>query len=737
MPDIPAPESANAQLGSESAPAPDGLSDAVCDYSADPVFRAEKEHLSRTYATLQKMAGALTQKMRRNEDAAAATKRQMVEEIKPNFGSDTESFETYVDFATVNSVIDAYNQTQDSAAEKLSNIGLLLQQPYFAKVALQYKPGAPAKELYIGAAGVSDDDCRRLVVDWRSPVAEVYYNQDTGPTSYVANGRTIDVDLKLRRQFDIERDMLRGYFDTTVAIQDSLLLASLSRQRSEKMQAITATIQREQNQVIRHADCPVLLVAGIAGSGKTSVLLQRIAYLFYQQRGELRPQDVFLISPNPVFSRYIENVLPDLGERNPETITLSEFARTLLPVGQGAGKTPADIETLWAIDDAMAAGRFEFEPGDFRDIRVGNVKLITAGQVQQVRSKWPRIEPGARLANLMREELVKRLDSKLASLAASDDMYDEVISLSHDEQLAAFGEPVNPDDDAEVRRAALKLVRARYEDAYGMIARDEWLHVERVAKRLLGEGSLPAAAWLYLKMACTGLSNPDARYVMVDEVQDYSAAQLAVLARFFPNAHFMLLGDEHQAIREGGLTFAQVKDVFARLRGQVEECRLMTSYRSTPGITDLFARLLPESERMEVSSVQRDCSDPRVKAYADPAEWEEALRALVRQANAREEGLTAVIVPWKHEAHKLQALLGDDAPTLVSATGSLPHRGAVLLTLALAKGLEFDHVIIPNASAGLFPEGDRVAANRLYTTISRATRELDVLACGELTPLLS
>ena len=716
----------------------DHLSDDAADYANDPVFREDQQHLSDVYATLQSMAGTLVKKLRRNEEAAAETKRQMTEEIKQNYGSDDEAFETYADFATVNSVIDAYNQTQDAAVEKLSSIRLLTQQqPYFAKVALQFKPGAAPKELYIGAAGVSDDDCRRLVVDWRSPVAEVYYNQDTGPTSYVANGRTINVDLKLRRQFDIERDELRAYFDTTIAIQDSLLLASLSRQRSEKMQAITSTIQKEQNEVIRHADCPVLLVTGIAGSGKTSVLLQRIAYLFYQQRGTLRPEDVFLITPNPVFRRYIENVLPDLGERNPETITLAEFARTLLPPGQGAGKAPVDPSTLWAIDDAIRTGRFEFEPGDFRDIRIGRVKLITAGQVQQVRSKWPHIEPGARLANLMREELVKRLDSKLATMAGSDDMFDEVISLTHDEQLAAFGEPVNIDDDKEVRRAALKLVKARFDDAYGMIARDEWLHVDHVAKRMLGAESLPPAAWLYLKMACTGLSNPDARYVMVDEVQDYSIAQLAVLARFFPRAHFMLLGDEHQAIREGGLTFDEIRDVFARLRGTVEECHLMTSYRSTPGITDLFARLLPERERMQVSSVQRECSEPRVRTFADETAYADALRTLLREAKASDGGLTAVIVPWKHEAAKLVKLLGDDAPALVNATGALPPKGAVLLTLPLAKGLEFDHVIIPNASAGLFPADDRVARNRLYTTISRATRELDVLALGELTPLLA
>lgn len=424
--DISAKESRPCQTNAHTTPHPNrkpatGISaalDVANDEGSenDPVFAQEQQHLSDTYATLQSMAGALATKMRKNEDAAAATKQQMVEEIKQNYGSDTEAFETYADFATVNSVIDSYNQTQDAAAEKLSNIGLLLSQPYFAKIVLDFKRGAAPKELYIGAAGVSDDSCRRLVVDWRSPVAEVYYNQDMGPTHYRANGRTIAVDLTLRRQFDIVRDELRAYFDTNIAIQDSLLLASLSKQRTSQMQAITATIQKEQNAVIRHEDSPVLLVAGIAGSGKTSVLLQRIAYLFYQHRESLRPEDVFLITPNPVFRHYIANVLPDMGERNPETLTLAEFARTLLPQGQGFGKGTVDEATLWRIDEALECGRFEFKQGDFCDIRVGHVKLITQAQVHQVRAKWPRIEPGARLSNLMREELTRRLDSRLASM---------------------------------------------------------------------------------------------------------------------------------------------------------------------------------------------------------------------------------------------------------------------------------------------------------------------------------
>lgn len=258
--------------------------------SNDPVFATEQAHLSATYQTLVSMEKRLLQRMRETAESAEEYKRTSADEVASNFASEGEAQETYVEYANMNSVIDAYNQLQQADADKLSNIMLLKPQPYFAKVVLQYKPGADPKEIYIGNAGISDDTYHRLVVDWRSPVAEVYYNQSNGPTSYEANGRTIKVDMKLRRQFDIVDDTLNAYFDTTVAIQDELLLASLSRQRSSHMHAITTTIQKEQNLIIRHEDVPALLVNGIAGSGKTSVLLQRIAYLFYQQRESLHPR---------------------------------------------------------------------------------------------------------------------------------------------------------------------------------------------------------------------------------------------------------------------------------------------------------------------------------------------------------------------------------------------------------------------------------------------------------------
>ncbi|MEF2655644.1 MAG: AAA family ATPase [Eggerthellaceae bacterium] len=704
--------------------------------SNDPVFATEQAHLSVTYQTLVSMEERLLQRMRETAESAEEYKRASADEVASNFASEGEAQETYVEYANMNSVIDAYNQLQQADAGKLSNIMLLKPQPYFAKVVLQYKPGADPKEIYIGNAGISDDTYHRLVVDWRSPVAEVYYNQSNGPTSYEANGRTIKVDMKLRRQFDIADDTLKAYFDTTVAIQDELLLASLSRQRSSHMHAITTTIQKEQNLIIRHEDVPALLVNGIAGSGKTSVLLQRIAYLFYQQRESLDPNNVYLITPNPVFRNYIDNVLPDMGERNPHILTWDEFTGRLVPEGRTFNSFHTSMDVLERIDHAVET--LSFTDKDFRDIKYQGVTLITAQQINRIAARYKNVPAGPRLVTLMREELENRLESRLGQMAGTEQFQDEVNALSYNQQLTLFGEPALMDTDEQAKAYTLQYLKLRFGQAIETIQLDHWIRVDRIAKRIVGIDDLSFLEWLYLKIACTGLGNEDARFVMIDEVQDYSPAQLAVLARYYKYAHFLLLGDENQAITEHASSFNEVKAVFEQHRGDVSECHLLTSYRSTPAITELFATLASGENAMRISSVQRDDTKPEFITYPDDAACRSELTRILSDLSTAD-GITAVIAHDDKEARDLWGTLNDivsnDQLTYVAQGSTLPDHGVVLITLKLAKGLEFDHVIIPNANEGHYP-ATPLAQHQLYTAISRATKTISLLAKEEFTPLL-
>lgn len=700
--------------------------------AADAVFQEEQQHLSKTYAAIEKIEQDVLANMRKTAQEAEEDKRNMADELASNFASDGEKQETYIEYANMNSVIDSYNRTQRANAEKLTAVRILKPQPYFAKVVLQYKPGAAPKELYIGNAGLSDDQYRRLIVDWRSPVAEVYYNQADGKTSYEANGRTINVDLLLRRQFDITGNKLNACFDTTVAIQDELLLASLSRQRTSQMQAITTTIQKEQNVVIRHKDVPALLVNGIAGSGKTSVLLQRIAYLFYQQRESLDPRQVFLITPNPVFRNYIDNVLPDMGERNPNILTWNEFAEGTIPPGRDFARFDTTFETLQRIDEAVE--KLEFQDKDFRDIKSQGTLLISAQQIARAAAKFKNAPAGPHRITLIREELEARLQSRLGQMAGNSAAQDVVSELSYNDQLSIFGEPIAMDTEENAKKYTLQFLTQEYESAFEAVRCDYWLRIDRIAKRIAGMEELSFLEWLYTKIAITGMSNPDAKYVMIDEVQDYTTAQLAVLARYFRRANFLLLGDENQAIKPGTASFDEIRRVFKEIRGEVSECNLMTSYRSTPAITELFAKLAVTADGMQISSVQRADTEPDFHECATAEEYEKELRALASAAKAYD-GTTAFVALDEESATQTVQLLGEDAPQLIGEGDTLPGSGAIVLALPLAKGLEFDHVVIVDASAEAFLENE-LSRRCLYTAISRATSTVSIVSNGELSPLL-
>lgn len=697
----------------------------------DEVFEQEQQHLSETYAKLLDIEKESAQALKKRLGDATGDRKSMMEELTWDFTGEV-NVETYVEIEAVHKIIDAYNLANDMDIQRLDKVHLLKKQPYFAKVSLQFKPNAPVRDVYIGTAGITDERGRHFIVDWRSPVAEVYYNQESGRTSYKANGRVVECDLKTRRQFDIDHDKLNGCFDTTIAIEDPLLLQSLARQRSDKMADITMTIQKEQNIVVRHEDVPAMLVNGIAGSGKTSVLLQRIAFLLYQDRENLDPRNVWLVTPNPVFESYISNVLPDMGEGNPQTCTWADFAKRLGAGNRGLGDATV-LETLSSLDEVVAG--LTLNDGDFADIRVEDEVVISAGQAKSAWNKFRKFPAGPHRAALAIEDLLERLESRIKRLTKDEDTQVLVSELTPDEQLRYFGQHIAVIDDDDMEDYTRRYLVSRYTGVEERIESAEWLRIERIGMRALGKKSLSSPEWLGLKIALTGIVDADARYVMIDEVQDYTEAQLAVMARYFKNAHFLLLGDPNQAINEGTAPWAKVKEVFESCRGGVVECELMTSYRSSPEITELFTSLMDPDERLKTNSVQRPGVEPVVAAYEDRATWETVLKGAVRDAVGRGE-LAAVVAADKHSLKELAKLLAGEEVELMDGKRNLPESGVVLVDVALAKGLEFDEVVIPDATASIYRD-TQVCRHRLYTAMSRATKRLTVLACGEMTGLLN
>lgn len=721
-----------------------------------PEFEEEQAHLTRTYAKLEQIEESTQRALKKRLSDALGDRANMLDELAVDFNNGV-NLETYVEYEAINQVIDSYNLSNEVDIERLDRVHLLLRQPYFAKVVLQFPNSRAPREIYIGACGMTDDAHKHFIVDWRSPIAETYYNQENGPTSYEANGRVINVDLKLRRQFDIQGSTLNACFDTTLPIEDPLLLQSLARGRSAKMRDITATIQKEQNLVIRHEDVPALLVNGIAGSGKTSVLLQRIAFLLYRHRDDLDPSDVYLITPNPVFQSYISEVLPEMGETNPRALTWHDLMVKLGLEGLGKGIN-ANADNLRILDAALPT--LELDARDFQDLRIDDECVISASQARSAYNKFKRFEAGIHRSTLTAEELHERLDARINRLVNDEETQDDVLDLSEAEMTRIFGHVIYLVEGDEIKEWTRTYLNDRYAPIREAIDNGEWLNVNRIGMRILKQSGLNSAEWLFLKLALAGGNNRDARFVMIDEVQDYSEAQLMVLARYFCNAHFLLLGDQNQAIKEQTATFEQIRDVFANAKGSVSECQLATSYRSSPEITALFTKLMDPDQNLITSSVRREGTEPLIRECSDD-DYLSTLRELIEEArirlsaekddqseanqaaspltsNAKKQagmrGLCAIICADYQRVKWLGKQLGDSVQMLNNDT-QLPENGIVLLDLTLAKGLEFDEVIVADAQQSVYDESD-LCRHRLYTSISRATKRVSIISQGHMTKLL-
>ena len=679
------------------------------DKNQKKIFEEEQAHLTQTHGKLRAMKEELEERINTISEKAAKEKQDIRSNLSLNFDSDTDSMETYIEFEAMSHSITQYNIEQDAAAEKLGRVKRLLKAPYFARVKLQFDPTEEPEDYYIGSAGVSENAFEHLVIDWRSPIAETYYNQENGKTFYTVNGKRVDVDLQLRRQYNLEEDRLFSFFDTQVAIEDPMLLQSLASSRTDKMKAITATIQKEQNAVIRCADVPVLLVNGIAGSGKTSVLLQRIAYLFYRQRENLRPDQVYLLTINPVFRQYIDQVLPDLGEENPRTITWRDFVHIANAPYKGPYEPAAEAD-LVKIERALKSLRLEEE--DFRPVMQKGRCVLSRREIRRASEGLGGIETGERFMNILADRLAEIARVKIQRMERDDKENDDAEMT----------------DEPGVREQ--NRIKNQYGGAFSAISHFAFLDIERIGCRILGRKKLTSAEWIWLKMLLTGMGDKNVRYVMIDEVQDYTAAQLMVLRRYFGNAKFMMLGDEFQAIRQGTASFDKIRELF----GEVAEFPLLTSYRSSPEITEIFTRLLPREKRIRTASVQRPGTAPVKMACASRDEYVMRLRSLISAAE-QEKGLTAVICGNRRSLERIEELLGEDAPPVIRRNQALPSGGVFLITPELVKGLEFDGVILPDADPQMYPE-DTLSRHRLYTAVSRAIRRLSILAERNLTGLL-
>ncbi len=662
--------------------------------------------------------------------------------------------------------------------DRLRQLTMAAGQAYFAR--LDFIPaGRPPETWYLGRWGVLDPvTLDPVVVDWRSPVANLYYSGQLGPMDYEAPDGRVAGELTLKRMLTVRQRQLISLFDSGIVSQEAYLQEVLGSISSDRLREIVTTIQAEQNIVIRHPLKAHLLVQGAAGSGKTTIALHRIAYLLYTFRKTLKPENMMILAPNPLFLSYISQVLPDLGVERvvqttfegwcregmgrhmPKILRESRLEKNLLLSAEERREAGELVrmkgslammkklesyldhlqETVLPENGFKMAGvalmdRPELEKVFLRDLRyfpleqrITELKKIIRKRVQSaaglLKSKYA--ENADQMANRIRSSMPEgeQRQRKIRDLYALRDQRCREVDARAEEYLARFREKFTLPDLAGLYRAFLR-------------------ECVPDADLLDGEESLRQEDLPMLVMICKalhGLKTKPMKHIVIDECQDFSPFQIELLKRTNPAATFTLVGDLYQGIRadEGIRSWEEWRGpVFDN---QADLKQLTVSYRNTVEIMDMaqtVAGRYPIAGIRETKPVLRHGEKPGIRR----AENEKQRLALIREQVRiwRDEGYysIALIEKTAEQARKLFRQIGAELEAhLLSETDSEYRGGVMILPASIAKGMEFDCVGICDASAENFPE-DEFLCRILYVMMTRPLHRLCIWYKETPSPMLA
>lgn len=745
----------------------------------------EQQHLDHVLDLINDKEKELKSSIKSAEGEARDINSHFFDDVKLDYDGYSTSMETALSIHQQQQLLSEREHAWQHSAKQLDTIERLKKKPYFARVDFKESNEKKPETIYIGLGSFADRDDHFLIYDWRAPISSIYYDGKLGEVSYNSPEGEITVDMTKKRQFMIKDGKIESMFDTNESIGDQMLLEVLSEKSSTQMKSIVTTIQQEQNKIIRNTSADLLFVQGAAGSGKTSAILQRIAYLLYRYRGNLTSSDVIMFSPNQLFNDYIKNVLPEMGEQNMVQMTYWQFVSRRLP--------GMEVESLFK--------QFEDQNSDtnisaFKD-SVNFFNLVTRyakhlnkrGMIfknvyfrdkkkpyfdkEKIKDIYYSFNENYKLANRIdatREELIKMLNRKIAPEVKKNWVMQAIEGLSRDELNELYDRPdqefssekeeekflgrkivvkalkpvsnkINHNQFINMRAQYLSFLRAvpKMTDlSKWNISEEDWQkHIEEVKENFKKHHIYmnDVSAYLYLYDLITGRrTDYEMRYAFIDEIQDYTPFQLAYLKYNFPRAKFTMLGDLNQAIftkDESRSLLKQISGLFDPKKTDVVQ--LTKSYRSTKEITDFTKQILRQGEKIEAFN----------RRGPKPALWErsneqEAIEALVKilDKNNENQRTTAVITKDLASAKQVAEQLkqkGEKA-TLIATANQRLVPGTLVVPSYLAKGLEFDAVVMWDASKENYHKLDETQL--VYTITSRAMYELDIIYIGEKSPLL-
>ena len=604
-------------------------------------------------------------------------------------------------------------------------LGRMLGTPYFGRIDFsENRKPCRIQPVYIGVHAFYDFDTRsNLIYDWRAPISGMYYDGELGAAGYVSPTGEVNGSISLKRQYRIRGGKFEYMLESSVTVYDDILQRELSVNADEKMRNIVATIQREQNRIIRNGEAPVLIIQGVAGSGKTSIALHRVAYLLYANKDTLSSKDILIVSPNKVFSDYISNVLPELGE---ETVPETSMEELLSGVLGRKYKYQTFFEQVAELLDKPAVGFIErirykstsefasllddfvlhVENTRFRPVDV-KIKHITSPHeyIGEQFCRFHRVAPRQRF-ELMADYIAGEMEAKYYVMLTTADR-----NLLKKEIRGMFA----GNNDLQL-----------YKEFFDWTGHPEMLRLRK--NRTLEYSDLAPLA--YLRIALEGIKPySQVKHLLIDEMQDYSPVQYKVIQKLY-HCRKTILGDAGQSVNPYGSSTA---DMIRRTFSGGEVMKLCKSYRSTYEITELARGIRPNDE---LETVSRHGEKPQFLKFNSPEAEVAGIAKLIsefRQADYKSLGIVCKTEAQAEElSKKLKAF--DEGVCFLSSRSAAFVRGIVVTSAHMAKGLEFDQVIIPQAdNKNYHSEIDR---SMLYIAVTRAMHKLSLTYSGKHTSLI-
>ena len=642
-------------------------------------------------------------------------------------------------------------------ATKITNIAKIKERPYFARIDFKDDKKQNKEKIYIGKIGVLDLDGNIVITDWRAPISTLYYDSNLGRVEYIAPEGLIKGDMSLKRQIIISNNKVTDIFDVDSVSDDELLKPYLGANADNRLKNIVASIQGEQNYIIRKGIEKNIVVQGVAGSGKTTVALHRIAYLMYNNSDKYKADQFMVIGPNKFFINYISNVLPDLDAGNAVQLTIEELARKFIDediLFEDVTKNLSDI-----IDDGIEKEYLKFknsmeyyrlldnylnniEDGFIwaKGLVINNIQILSKEDIENVyktvngNSVSQKLEMTSKvIANRLKNnndvyEYIKNsmdtlcqnekdVDKKRNLIKKEFDMLKELTSNGFEKQLKKL---LNIDK--------VKVLNI-YSDFVNSL--DDMIELKSDTMYLLKKKTCQnedIAALLYIKYYLFGNEKfKKYRQVVVDEAQDFGKFTFYMLKLLISNATFSVFGD----VAQGIYSYKSIDDfneILEDVFKEAEYIKLKKSYRTSIEIMNEANKISKEIGLDEALPVIRSAG-PVIKSKVNKLDKENYIINQVKKY--KEAGFKSIAIIYKNQKElvNMNKKLKENCieSEIIYKDQEKYDGGICLLTSYLSKGLEFDVVIIADAQDDIYKYNNKLDMKLLYVSMTRALHKLELV----------